>query len=65
MKTKDLSYYYTGDTAYCPVFRQIGEVHGPFDLAAIPVGAYFPREVFRQMHCDPAQAVKIHQVCFS
>ena len=35
--------YYTGDTGYCPVFRQIGENFGPFDLSFIPIGAYEPR----------------------
>jgi len=35
-------FWFGGDTAYCDVFRQIGEF-GPFDLAAIPIGAYYPR----------------------
>ena len=35
--------YYTGDTGYCTVFRQIGENFGPFDLSFIPIGAYEPR----------------------
>lgn len=28
---------------YCPVFKEIGAKYGPFDLCAIPVGAYEPR----------------------
>lgn len=31
-------FFFSGDTAYCPVFKRIGEVFGPFDLAAIPIG---------------------------
>ncbi|CAN0439458.1 unnamed protein product, partial [Hapterophycus canaliculatus] len=25
-------FYFAGDTAYCPIFGQIGERFGPFDL---------------------------------
>ena len=35
--------YFAGDTGYCEVFKQIGQLYGPFDLAAIPIGAYRPR----------------------
>ena len=27
----------------CPVFKEIGEFRGPFDLGLIPIGAYLPR----------------------
>ena len=36
-------FYFAGDTGYCPAFKQIGHRYGPFDLAAIPIGAYEPR----------------------
>lgn len=36
-------FFFAGDTGYCEVFKQIGRVHGPFDLCAIPIGAYEPR----------------------
>ena len=36
-------FYFAGDTGYCPVFETIGKRYGPFDLAAIPIGAYDPR----------------------
>ena len=35
--------YFAGDTGYCEVFKKIGQLYGPFDLAAIPIGAYRPR----------------------
>lgn len=38
--------YFAGDTAYCAGFKQIGHKYGPFDLAAIPIGAYEPRYVW-------------------
>ena len=37
------SVWFAGDTGYCEVFPQIGAKYGPFDLAAIPIGAYEPR----------------------
>ena len=38
-------FFFSGDTAYCPVFRTIGEHYGPFDMSAISIGAYKPRYV--------------------
>ena len=38
-------FFFAGDTAMCPAFKQIGHKYGPFDLAAIPIGAYEPRLV--------------------
>lgn len=53
-------FYFAGDTGYCDAFKQIGEYLGPFDLAAIPIGAYKPRWMMRSQHVDPEEAVKIH-----
>jgi len=58
------SFYFAGDTGLpseFPLHRQIGDRLGPFDLAAIPIGAYEPRWFMREAHCNPAEAVKIHQ----
>ncbi|KAJ2726638.1 Protein-lysine N-methyltransferase efm4 [Coemansia sp. Benny D115] len=65
-------FFFSGDTAYsstynnkdkaeCPAFKQIGQVYGPFDLAALAIGAYGPEEVFSTMHVNPEQAVRIHE----
>lgn len=35
--------FFAGDTGYCNIFRDIGNLYGPFDIAAIPIGAYTPR----------------------
>lgn len=59
-----LSFYFAGDTGYpnsFPLHRQIGDRLGPFDLAAIPIGAYKPRFFMHDAHCDPFEALKIHQ----
>ncbi|XP_050760540.1 N-acyl-phosphatidylethanolamine-hydrolyzing phospholipase D isoform X3 [Gymnogyps californianus] len=48
------------DTGYCVAFEQIGKRFGPFDLAAIPIGAYEPRWFMKYQHVDPEEAVRIH-----
>ena len=60
---KSLNFYFSGDTGLPPVFplhQQIGERLGPFDLAAIPIGAYAPSFFMSDSHCNPHEAVKIH-----
>ena len=61
---KTHSFYFAGDTGLPPEFplhHMIGDRLGPFDLAAIPIGAYEPDFFMRESHCNPAEAVKIHQ----
>ncbi|OQO10595.1 hypothetical protein B0A48_03893 [Cryoendolithus antarcticus] len=43
----------------CPVFKEIGELRGPFDLGLIPIGAYDPRFVMSAMHANPYDSVNI------
>jgi len=54
-------FFFGGDTAYCSVFKQIGEKYGPFDISCIPIGAYKPRWFMKDVHCDPSEALQIHQ----
>jgi N-acyl-phosphatidylethanolamine-hydrolysing phospholipase D len=52
--------YYSGDTAYyAPYFTEIGERLGPFDLAAVAIGAYLPERIMKASHTDPAEALQI------
>ncbi|KAM7334103.1 hypothetical protein ACRRTK_007423 [Alexandromys fortis] len=53
-------FFFAGDTGYCPGFKEIGKRFGPFDLAAIPIGAYEPRWFMKYQHVDPEDAVRIH-----
>jgi len=45
----------------CPAFRQAGAAMGPFDAAALPVGAYAPRWFMSAVHADPCDAVRMHK----
>lgn len=53
-------FFFAGDTGYCSSFKEIGKHFGPFDLAAIPIGAYVPRGIMKSQHVDPEEAVQIH-----
>ncbi|KAM4676776.1 N-acyl-phosphatidylethanolamine-hydrolyzing phospholipase D isoform 2-T2 [Discoglossus pictus] len=53
-------FFFAGDTGYCAAFEQIGKRFGPFDIAAIPIGAYEPRWFMKSQHVDPEEAVRIH-----
>ncbi|CAO1634643.1 unnamed protein product [Parajaminaea phylloscopi] len=46
---------------HCPAFKEIGELLGPFDLAAIACGAYSPRAMFSEIHMNPREAVQVHK----
>jgi len=50
--------YFAGDTGlHVPTFAAIGRALGPFDLAALPIGAYEPAAMMRAVHLDPEEAV--------
>lgn len=50
-------FYFGGDTGLFEGFGVIGEHLGPFDLAAVPIGAYEPQAMMFFAHMDPEQAV--------
>jgi N-acyl-phosphatidylethanolamine-hydrolysing phospholipase D len=51
--------FFAGDTGYFDAFREIATRLGPFDLAAIPIGAYVPPAIMQFTHVTPEQALEI------
>jgi L-ascorbate metabolism protein UlaG (beta-lactamase superfamily) len=51
--------FFSGDTTYGPVFREIGEKLGPFDAAFVGIGAYEPQAIMRSSHTTPEQAAQL------
>lgn len=54
-------FFYSGDTGYAKLFREIGARMGPFDLAFIKIGAYGPGAAWEDIHMTPEQAVQVHR----
>ena len=52
--------FHSGDTGYFDGLQEIGAKHGPFDLTMIKIGAY--GETWPDIHLDPEQAVRVHQI---
>jgi N-acyl-phosphatidylethanolamine-hydrolysing phospholipase D len=53
------TFLFSGDTGFFDGLYEIGENYGPFDMAAIPIGAYEPRWFMREQHTNPEDAVKM------
>ncbi len=53
--------YFAGDTGYTDTFEELKKRFGGFRLALLPIGAYQPREMMKEMHMNPADAVKAHR----
>eukprot|EP00520_Triparma_pacifica_P002243 CAMPEP_0118637524 /NCGR_PEP_ID=MMETSP0785-20121206/3196_1 /TAXON_ID=91992 /ORGANISM="Bolidomonas pacifica, Strain CCMP 1866" /LENGTH=306 /DNA_ID=CAMNT_0006528711 /DNA_START=579 /DNA_END=1496 /DNA_ORIENTATION=- len=57
------SFFYAGDSGMpdeFPLFEMIGDRLGPFEIAAIPIGAYKPRWFMSSQHIDPKESVDVH-----
>jgi len=52
-------FFFAGDTAHFEVFKEIGERLGPFDLAAVAIGAYLPPQIMKSSHTTPEEALRI------
>jgi N-acyl-phosphatidylethanolamine-hydrolysing phospholipase D len=54
----DRRFYFSGDTGYFAGFKQAGQRLGPFDVAALAIGAYLPPEIMKSVHLTPEEAVQ-------
>jgi L-ascorbate metabolism protein UlaG (beta-lactamase superfamily) len=55
----DRRMFFSGDTGYYSVFKEIGERLGPFDLAAVAIGAYLPPRIMKASHTTPEEALRV------
>jgi L-ascorbate metabolism protein UlaG (beta-lactamase superfamily) len=60
IETSQGNIYFAGDTGYSPHFKAQGERFGSFALSILPIGAYEPRWFMKDIHLNPAEAVKAH-----
>ncbi len=58
-KSASRNLFFSGDTTYGPVFREIGAKLGPFDMAFVGIGAYEPRIIMSSSHTTPEQAAQL------
>jgi L-ascorbate metabolism protein UlaG (beta-lactamase superfamily) len=55
----DFAFYFAGDAGYSSDFQETVKKLGKPDLAAIPIGAYEPRDFMKSAHINPDEAVKV------
>ena len=61
IKIGNFKFWFAGDTGYNKIqFKHIGDNYGPFDLTAIPIGAYEPRWFMKDFHVNPEESIFIH-----
>ncbi len=56
-----LNFWFSGDSGYSDNLLEIANRLGPFNLAALPIGAYAPKWFMQGQHMDPDQAVHLWQ----
>ena len=58
VKWSDFSFYFAGDSGYSDDFKEIAKRLGSPTIAAIPIGAYEPRDFMKAAHMNPEEAVQ-------
>ncbi|WP_312631882.1 MBL fold metallo-hydrolase [Pantoea piersonii] len=57
VRSKTLNFWFSGDSGFSENLAEIPRRLGPFNLAALPIGAYAPKWFMASSHMDPDQAV--------
>lgn len=57
--THQKKFLFPGDTAWFDAVENIGDKFGPIDCAAIPIGAYAPRDFMKSNHINVEEAVRM------
>lgn len=52
--------FYSGDSGYSELFKEIGHRAGPFDLSIVKIGSYGPGQAWEDIHMTPEDAVQVH-----
>ena len=58
IKWSDFSFYFAGDSGYSDDFKETARRVGSPTLAAIPIGAYEPRDFMKAAHMNPEEAAQ-------
>lgn len=56
--SRERRFYFSGDSGYFDGFKETGQRLGPFDLAAIAIGAYMPPKMMKAVHTGLEEAVQ-------
>jgi L-ascorbate metabolism protein UlaG (beta-lactamase superfamily) len=59
IKTPQTSIYFSGDTAYSSIFKDISDTFGNIDICLLPIGAYSPKYMMDTSHTTPEEAFQI------
>jgi L-ascorbate metabolism protein UlaG (beta-lactamase superfamily) len=58
IRTRQISIYFGGDSAYGEHFTHIRQTVGPVDICILPVGAYKPPFMMQGSHMNPTEAIQ-------
>ena len=62
IKSKDKTLFFAGDTAFDTHFMEIQNKISSIDIALMPIGAYEPREIMKENHMNPQEALNASEI---
>lgn len=62
VRSQTLNFWFSGDSGFSENLAEIPRRLGPFNFAALPVGAYAPKWFMQSSHMDPDHAVSLWRV---